>query len=92
MYRATAVGVLAKRMVIRMGSESCSEVIEVGAGELLRLGGEGLVLLPDARRRHTRKQRRRVVGARAGGERPSFVVFRFLWLECWDTGSRVRWR
>ena len=65
------------------GSECCSEVIEVGAGELLRLGGEGLVLLPDARRRHTREQRRRVVGARAGGERPSFVVFDFCG---WNVG------
>ena len=63
MYRATAVGVLAKRMVIRMGSESCSEVIEVGAGELLRLGGEGLVLLPDTRRRRRWVLGRELVGS-----------------------------
>ena len=39
------------------------EVIEVGAGELLRLGGEGLVLLPDTRRRRRWVSERELVGS-----------------------------
>ena len=50
------------------------EVIEVGAGGLLRLGGEGLVFLPYARRRRRGVSEREPVGSGRASFLPFFVV------------------